>query len=131
MIIFLLTIGTGKTIKSDSPSQYGRATRHMDVFQCSVSALGFYLLHRLDVNGEWTNLPDFRDNSAWFDVKLLAEFGGESSKTMTQRPYQSAVKDVFGELGICSSHHGPFLTCCRTYLRGIQRAPSRIDQNTW
>jgi hypothetical protein len=108
MIIFLLCIGTGKTIKSDSPPQYGRATRHMDVFQCSISALGFYLLHRFDVNGEWTNPPDFRENSSWFDVKMLTDFGGESTKTMGQRPFQQAVKDVFGELGICANHHGHF-----------------------
>ena len=86
MIIFLLTIGTGKTIKSDAPSQYGRATRHQDVFQCSVLALGFYLLHRFEINGELheSNLPDFRENSEWFDVNVRNEFGGEPYKQMRQ-----------------------------------------------
>jgi hypothetical protein len=110
MIVFLITIGTGKTIKGDSPSQYGRATRHADVFQCSMGALGFYFLQRFAVNGEVVdgNLPDFRVNEEWFDMKLLCEFGGDTLKQMAQRSFQSSVKDIFAELGIYSNHQGHF-----------------------
>jgi hypothetical protein len=111
MVVFLLTIGTGKTIKSDAPSQYGRATRHMDVFQCSIGAFGFFLLQRFEVNGEFVaggNLPDFRENKNWFDMKLLCEFGGDTTKMMTQRSFQKSVKDIFTSLGIFSNHHGHF-----------------------
>jgi hypothetical protein len=110
MIVFLLTIGTGKTIKGDGPSQYGRATRHADVNQCSMGALGFYFLHRFAVNGEFdgVNLPDFRENSEWFDMKLLCEFGGNTLQQMAQRSFQKSVKDIFDELGIFSNHHGHF-----------------------
>jgi hypothetical protein len=110
MVVFLLTIGTGKTIKGEAPSQYGRATRHMDVFQCSIGAFGFYLLQRFEVNGEFVegNLPDFRENSDWFDIKLLCEFGGDAKQEMTQRPFQKSVKDIFASLGIFANHHGHF-----------------------
>ena len=109
MLVFLLYIGTGKTIKSDGPSQYGRATRHRDVFQCSVGALGFYLLHRFWANGEFLDLehvPDFRDNASWFDMKVLCEFGGDCKTMMTQRPFQDSVKKVFSHLGISAKHFG-------------------------
>ena len=96
-------------MKNDGPSQYGRATRHMDVFQCPVGAFGMYLLYRLDCNGEFDVLPDFKCDEEWFDIKVLCEFGtGESTKVMTQRPFQNSMREVFAELGICSTHHGHF-----------------------
>ena len=109
MLIFLLYIGTGKTVKSDGPSQYGRATRHRDVFQCSVGALGFYLLHRFWANGEFLDLdhvPDFRDNASWFDTKVLCEFGGDVNQEMGQRSFQDSVKKIFKHLGISAKHFG-------------------------
>ena len=110
MLVFLLIIGTGKTIKSDAPSQYGRATRHKDVFQCAVGALGFYLLERFEVNGEFshTNMPDWRDNKAWFDIKVLVEQGKDTRKVMTQRPFQKSIDKIFEELGISTNHQGHF-----------------------
>jgi Centromere DNA-binding protein complex CBF3 subunit, domain 2 len=109
MFIYLMFIGTGKTIKSNGPSQYGRAIRHRDVFQCSVGAFGFYLLYRFLVNGEFVDLdhvPDFRENSSWFDMKVLTEYGGDSNKQMDQRTFRDAVKKVFKELGISAKHFG-------------------------
>jgi hypothetical protein len=110
MMIFLLAIGTGKTIKSDGPSQFGRATRHQDVFQCSVSALAFYLLFRFSMHGEFceTNMPDMRENKSWFDVKVLTEMGGDATTQLTQRRFQNSVRDLFLMLGISSSHQGHF-----------------------
>jgi hypothetical protein len=110
MLIFLQIIATGKTIKSDAPSQYGRATRHKDVFQCAVGGLGFYLLERFEVNGEFSesNMPDWRNNDEWFDMKLLCEQGKDCTKVMTQRPFMKAVIQVFAELGISANHQAHF-----------------------
>ena len=110
MDIFLLTIATGKTIQSDSPSQYGRATRHKDVAKCSISALGFYLLYRFHVTGEFVGelMPDMRINESWFDWKLLIEgkAGTNNTTQMQQRTYQDSVRDVFDKLGIHAPHKG-------------------------
>jgi hypothetical protein len=78
MLVILLIIGTGKTIKSNAPSQYGWATRHKDVFQCVVGALCFCLLEFLS-----TNMPDWRVNKEWFDIKVLAEQCKDTTKEMT------------------------------------------------
>ena len=103
------TTTTGKTVASDGPNQYGRATRHRDVFQCSVGAFGFYLLHRFDVNGEFEEGFDFKHNEAWFDKKVLVEMGtGDCDTMMTQRPFRDSVKEVFTELGITANHLAHF-----------------------
>jgi hypothetical protein len=110
MLVFLLIIATGKTILSSSSSQYGRATRHKDVFQCAVGALGFYLLERFHVTGEFEdhNRPDFRENKEWFDIKVLVKQGENTKKEMTQRPFAESVDKIFQELGIHSNHQGHF-----------------------
>ena len=83
MLVKLMKIATGKTVESDGPSQYGRATRHKDVFQCPIGAEAVYLFFHFDCTREWfmeSNLsdycfPDMHFNKAWFDIKLLVEHG--------------------------------------------------------
>ena len=91
-------------MQQDGAAQFGRATRHKDVFQCAIGALGFYLLFRFDGTGEFNEVPDFTENKAWFDKKLLVELGKDPNKQMKQRTYMNAVKDIFKELGICAKH---------------------------
>lgn len=108
MPVFMLAIAQGKTCH-DHP-QYGRATRHVDVWQCPVGALAFYWLFRFHVNREFQmdDLPDLRVNANWFDMKLLCELGADSSKMMSQRPFQKSMSTIFKQLRISSSHKGHF-----------------------
>ena len=69
MMIRILKISTGKTVRRDGPSQYRRATRHKDVFQYSIGAEGLYLLYRFHTNGEFQIDDDHSGDINFLDLK--------------------------------------------------------------
>ena len=77
MYIHLMMIATGKTVSKEG-NQFGRATRHLNVWLCAIGAQGLYLLYRFEVLGEFleekNTMPDFRKNETWFDIKLLIDY---------------------------------------------------------
>ena len=114
MLVKIMKIATGKTVDNDGPSQYGRATRHKNVFECPIGAEAMYLFFRFDQTREWYmdpddlsnwKMPDMRDNSAWFDIKVLIEHGSrDNTKSLSQRCYTEALKEVFKLLKILADH---------------------------
>ena len=107
MDIMLMQFFTGKTVQADSPSQFARATRHRDVFTCPIGALATYLVYRFQANTEFIpghNFPDLRDNSSWFDIKLLVELGSDDCRQMDQQCFRRELSKVFKKLGIVSDH---------------------------
>ena len=98
---------TGKTVKSNSPSQFARATRHRDVLSCPLGALAIYLVYRFSTNVEFTpdfRFPDLRINSEWFDTKILVELGSDPNRQMDQQSFRRELSKVFKKLGIVSDH---------------------------
>ncbi|CAJ1970472.1 unnamed protein product [Cylindrotheca closterium] len=94
---------------------YGRSMRHKNVLLCPIGALGFYLLSRFKLSGEFEEdrCPDFTDNSAWYDIKLLVSFGthngAETAEEGRKRPikpknFSDSMREILGKLGIPSTH---------------------------
>ena len=95
---------------------YGRAFRHRNVNLCSQGSLGFMLMARFHVTKEFDgeNCPDFRDNSSWYDIKLVVSLAsGQRNeqghvrylKTMGITNYYNAVKDIIRSQGLVSNHY--------------------------
>jgi hypothetical protein len=111
MDVVVLQMRTGKTVDSMVP-QYGRAMRHKDVMRCAVGSLALYLLFRFDYSGEMDegHRPDFLDNSAWFNIKLLTDGSRNRMETRMQpRSYTDVMKMCFKNLSIFThwlSHWG-------------------------
>ena len=83
--------------------------RHKDVTRCAIGAFAFYLLFRFHVSGEMNdeNRPDFRENSSWFDIKILSEGKvANYKKEMSRKSYTKVVKGVLHDLRLVSSHYG-------------------------
>jgi hypothetical protein len=121
LFIFIMQMDQGKTIKEGGNRQLGRALRHKDVSLCPVGALGFYLFERFRLTGEMDggNRPDFRDNKAWFNTKLLVHRSQEDkSKEIKKKNYTDKIRDCFKDLKICTSHYGHF---------GRVSAPVRLE----
>lgn len=105
----IMTIFAGKTNKLNK--LYGRAMRAKDVRLCSLGALGFYLLSRFALTGEFEDgkCPDFTDNKAWYDIKLLVAFGNGAAangytKEMKNTSYYKSMAVILKEKKIISSH---------------------------
>lgn len=124
MPIALMMIHTGKTVKKNSPPQFGRATRHKDVYSCPLGALGMYLLYRFEHGCD----PQFKDvdveyfvrDNSWFNIKLLVKFDnepgvdgkpGENEKKMSQDPFVTAIKKNLQKNHIHSKHYGHLGRC--------------------
>lgn len=88
--------------------QFGRSIRHKDVRRCAVGAFGFYLLLRFFVSKEMDegNRPDFTENKTWFKSKILTDGSLNNEKEMQKKSYTKAIRKVFKELKIVSSHFG-------------------------
>ena len=107
-----MRIDTGKTIKKDGPSQFGRCTRHKDPFQCSLGAEGLYLLYRFETSSEFyvdargrAVIKDVTDNSSWFDLKMLTEYhAADPTKRLEDSNFRRALQKVFQKLRIISNH---------------------------
>ena len=120
ILIKLMKIATGKTVKQDGPSQFGRAIRHKDPFLCPIGAEAMYLFYRFEQTHEWYwdgysdcvddfHVPEMTDNSAWFDVKLLVEHSSpDNTKVLKQRCYCKSLDEIFKKYGITSNHFGHF-----------------------
>jgi hypothetical protein len=50
--------------------------------------------------------PDFTDNRAWYDIKILSDGSLQNTKEMQRRSYTEKVKECFKALGIMSGAHG-------------------------
>jgi len=109
MEVVILQMRTGKTVGrcNDSP-QYGRAIRNKKVLECPVGALAFYLFYRFAYSGEMSDScrPDFSENKAWFDVKLLSDGSLNHSKCMKPRTFTDVIKKCFAECHIFASWVG-------------------------
>lgn len=110
MDVVVLQMRTGKTV-DNGIAQYGRAMRHKEVTLCAVGALSMYLMYRFDYSGEMEDCrrPDFLDNSAWFDIKLLTDGTCNNTKEMGTPSYTNVMAGCFKSLAIFSnwlSHWG-------------------------
>lgn len=94
--------------KGGKQKQFGRCMRHKEVTQCAVGAFAFYLYFRFFVSREMDDefRPDFTDNKAWFDVKILTDGTRDNKKEMGKKTYVNDIKKVFRELKIVASHYG-------------------------
>ena len=152
MLIKLMKIATGKTVKSDGPSQYGRATRHKDVFLCPIGAEAMYLFYRFEQSHEfwWDgdqdalaalgedesiygldnfHAPEMRDNSQWFDMKLLVEHSSpDNTKILKQRCYCKSLDEIFKKYGITSNHFGHFGRVTAPLLCEFRDLPPNVIQ---
>lgn len=104
----IMTILDGKTNRLNKI--YGRAMRSKNVLLCPLGALGFYLLSRFQLTQEFeeSNCPDFTDNKAWYDIKLLVGFGnGAADHTKEQKPtsYSKCIKKILKDKQISSNHY--------------------------
>lgn len=108
----IMNIINGKTNREKT--LYGRAMRHKDVLLCAIGSLGMYLLVRFALTKEFdeVNCPDFRENSAWYDIKLLIGYNAcnpgaskERSSPMKAKSYYSAMVKVLANLDIPSNHY--------------------------
>jgi len=112
--VMMLVCETGKTIKKDGKVQYGRVTRHKDVFLCSVCAMGFYLVNRFYNNAEFfydemNNSSKFFINEEWMDRKLIVGMQTRDPfKSLSPKNFETSMKSVLRELGIQSSHFAHF-----------------------
>ena len=85
---------------------YGHCLCHIDVHQCGIGAFVFYLYLCFHVTGEMENPPDFTDNKAWFDIKLLVDvISTDRTKPMANDSYAKGMKHVLRELHIASRHY--------------------------
>jgi hypothetical protein len=95
---------------------YGRSMRHNNVLLCPIGALGFYLLSRFKLSGEFDEdrCPDFTNNSAWYDIKLLVSFGthngadtaeGGWKRPIKENNFTEAIRKILRELDISSKHY--------------------------
>lgn len=109
----IMQILDGKTNKGGR--FYGRSMRHLDVNMCALGSLAFYLLCRFKLTREFEgeNCPDFTDNSAWYDIKLLVGVGSTNGqqtpqegrqKCMTHTPFDSAMRAAMRHLQLPSNH---------------------------
>ena len=107
MAVVLMECQTGKTIKAGSPSQFARATRHKNVMCCPIGALAMYLFLRFHVTEEFNGRadhPDLRQNSSWFDFKILVSGEGSPTTSVKVSNFRSEIDSIFGELGIVSDY---------------------------
>jgi hypothetical protein len=102
--LLILKIATGKTNKN--LTLYGRCMRCADVRMCAFGAFGFYLMYRFEQTHEMDVPPDFLDNAAWFDVKLLTDMRShDNTKAVTDQTYQDSIKVICRDLGIATNHY--------------------------
>ena len=108
----IMSILNGKTNRENT--LYGRAMRHKDVLLCAIGSLGLYLMVRFALTKEFEgdNCPDFRVNSAWYDIKLLIGYnacnpGASKQRTEPMEPksYYEAMRKVLDKLDIPSNHY--------------------------
>ena len=134
MPVHLMMIHTGKTITGVSPKQYGRATRHKNVFLCPLGALGLYLMYRFHCGvdpefGASYNPAFFLSKEYqkdWFSIKLLTDYSAgpfDNRKEMTQRSFQKSMKKVLTSLGISSAHYGHFGRCVGPVIAEFKELP--------
>ena len=103
--VMMLVCETGKTIKKDGKVQYGRVTRHKDVFLCSICVMGLYLMNRFYTNAEFyydevRNTSQFFINEEWIDRKLLVGLQTRDSfKSLSPKNFETSMKSVLRELG--------------------------------
>ena len=101
--VLVQQISTGKTNKG--LKLYGRVMRHKEVSLCAIGALGFYLMYRFYRTGEMNPPPDFRDNEAWYHIKLLVSPNQiDYSKPVSDRTYMQAIQAACKHLNIPSNH---------------------------
>jgi hypothetical protein len=96
MEVMVMQISTGKTVDSEH-KQFGRAMRrHLDPSRCAISAFLMMLLYRFWISGEMSDgtPPDFTDNKAWYDIKILSDGSLQNTKEMQRRSYTEKVKSV-------------------------------------
>jgi hypothetical protein len=92
-------IPEGKT--THGKTQYGRATRHKDVRRCAMGAMSFYMMHRIDVTGEFSSMSvsEWMDNSEWFNIKFLVDINTlDNQKELKSDTYGKHVKSVLQRL---------------------------------
>jgi hypothetical protein len=118
--LIVACIVAGKTVKSDK-KQFGRSMHHKVVRQCSIGALGFYLLYRFDKSGEMEDAhrPNFGKNKEWYDIKILTEgTRNNTKKELQRRTYIDPIRKIFKQLKIYSSHFGHW---------GRVNAPTKLE----
>ena len=107
MPIVLMECQTGKTIKAGAPSQFARATRHRNVMACPIGAMAMYLFFRFHMTEEFSgtfNQPDLRNNSSWFDFKILTSADGSPTESVKVSNFRTEIENIFNQLGIVSDY---------------------------
>ena len=63
---------TGKT--NHGVKLYGRVARHVDILNCPIGSIAFYLFYCFEVTKEMDDPSiDFFDNSTRFDIKFIID----------------------------------------------------------
>ena len=106
-MLLIMQISTGK-MNQNGLKIFGRMGRNFDVNVCPVGALGFYLMYRFHHSRELNddkNPVDWTDNSMWFNIKLLTEYGrADNTVCINDSTYATAVKKICKENKIPSKH---------------------------
>jgi hypothetical protein len=98
--ILVMRIAIGKT--NGLKTLYGRLMRHQDVNQCTIGALGLYLLAKFHISGE---VFDFSPTDRWFDVKLLIEsLSANTTVSVNNQTYAKAMRATCKKLDFVSKH---------------------------
>lgn len=107
MIVSILQLMAGKTVKPGT-RQFGRAIRAREVVDCPIGALGFYLLHRFFMSGEFSDgeRPDFSVNKNWFEIKILTDGSRKNTKSLKKNTYVDQIRQCFSDLDLATAHYG-------------------------
>jgi hypothetical protein len=93
--ITVTQIPEGKT-NPNGHTIFGRAMRNRLPEMCPIGAKAMYLMFRFEVTGEMNPPPDFTNNDAWFNIKLLVDSTCTRTSNTTQLSDQCYGKSIKG-----------------------------------
>ena len=77
---------------------WGHSMCHTDVWHCSLGGLGMCLLCQFEVTGEMEEPPDFTNNKAWHNTKLLVETQqGDCTEGISNKSHADEMKILFSK----------------------------------
>lgn len=77
--------------------------RNKNVCMCGIGALAFMLIVRFIMSGEMDTPPDFCNNEAWYDIKLLTDGSDDNCRSVKSNNYGNSMKEVLQELLIMTN----------------------------
>ena len=103
LMVFIMQFATGKT--NHGVKLYGRVARHVNVSNCPVGSIAFYLFYRFEVTKEMDDPGiDFFDNSTWFDIKFITDIRcHDRTKILENKTYSTAIDRTCKALGIATN----------------------------